>query len=32
MQRSVLDIDQVPGGLGFLEKKEIQHIIYEPLI
>ena len=22
---------QVPGELGFLEKKEIQHIIYEPL-
>ena len=22
---------QVPGGLGFLEKKEIQHTIYEPL-
>ena len=22
---------QVPGELGFLEKKEIQHIIYETL-
>lgn len=23
--------NQVPGGLGILERKEIQHTIYEPL-
>ena len=27
----IINIYQVPGGLGILERKEIQHTIYEPL-